>query len=115
MTIRTKKAGQLKEGDVIALPFGKTATVQTLTVQTKYRVIVRWEEDYPPTTFGVDQEVLIDVPDAPEKLYLVCRGCGEACDSIETANEHFVWLGNGPDTGVCADEGYDILPESEAM
>ncbi len=41
-----------------------------------------------------------------EKLYLVCRECGEAFDSIEAAFTHMCELG---------DATYAILPESEAM
>lgn len=55
----------------------------------------------------------IDEADLAEKLYLVCRGCGEACDEIKTAQEH----GSvDPNTKVwCGEDGFDILPESEAL
>lgn len=49
----------------------------------------------------------------PEKLYLVCNGCGEACDSIETAREHGV---RNPQSLVwCGDDGFVIQSESEAL
>ena len=39
-----------------------------------------------------------------EKWFIVCRCCGEAFDAIETAKEH-----------EACDDGFDVLPESEAM
>lgn len=45
-----------------------------------------------------------------EKLYLVCKGCGEAFDAIEPAKEH-----EAGSFGCEAADGYDILPESEAF
>lgn len=48
-----------------------------------------------------------------EKLYLVCRGCGEACDTIEIAQEHGA---SDPNTkSWCGEGGFDIAPESEAF
>jgi formylmethanofuran dehydrogenase subunit B len=49
-----------------------------------------------------------------EKMYLVCRGCGEACDTITFAHLH----GNSDPSGCagwCGEDGFDLLPESEAM
>lgn len=44
-----------------------------------------------------------------QKSYLVCDGCGEAFDTIETANDHEL----SPD---CPNEAtYTIKPESEAL
>jgi hypothetical protein len=48
-----------------------------------------------------------------EKMYLVCRGCGEACDDIGTARDHGV--SNPQSKTWCGEDGFDILPESEAM
>ena len=46
--------------------------------------------------------------DAISGWYLVCRQCGEAFDSIETARDHA--------PGDCGSwQGFDLLPESEAM
>lgn len=45
----------------------------------------------------------------PEKMYLVCRQCGEAFDSIVVVAE----VHNPCPEG--SDQGWDILPESEAM
>jgi hypothetical protein len=57
--------------------------------------------------------VVVDlVPD--EKQYLVCNGCGEAFDSITAAHEHGVFIA-GPDPTWCGENGFAILPESEAM
>ena len=52
------------------------------------------------------------VPD--EKQYLVCNGCGEAFDSITSAHEHGVFI-PGPDPSWCGENGFGILPESEAL
>lgn len=72
------------------------------------------------TALGFDQNSIHEigsltvekVPD--EKLYLVCIGCGEACDSIVTAQEHGVFI-PGPDPSWCGEDGFNILPESEAL
>jgi hypothetical protein len=48
-----------------------------------------------------------------EKRFLVCRGCGEACDGIISATEHGVSDVSGCG-GWCGEEGFDIVPESEA-
>jgi hypothetical protein len=49
-----------------------------------------------------------------EKMYLVCRVCGEAFDDIATASGH---PESNPDnlTDCPADEGWDIQPESVAL
>lgn len=44
--------------------------------------------------------------DAPA-MYVVCRGCGEAFDDLAIAYAH-------GDDG-CGSDGWDVLPESEAM
>jgi hypothetical protein len=43
----------------------------------------------------------------PEQLYIVCRQCGEAFDNMGPAWGH---------AGTCgSDQGFDLLPESEAF
>jgi hypothetical protein len=49
-----------------------------------------------------------------ETQFLVCRGCGEAFDSITPAHEHGVFIA-GPDPQWCGEAGFDIVPESEAF
>jgi len=49
-----------------------------------------------------------------EKLYLVCIGCGEAFDNITAAHEHGVFI-PGPDPSWCGEDGFNIMPESEAL
>jgi len=49
-----------------------------------------------------------------EKQVLVCRNCGEAFDSITLAHEHGTADLSGS-AGWCGDEGFNILPESEAF
>jgi hypothetical protein len=49
-----------------------------------------------------------------EKQYLVCINCGEAFDSITAAHEHGVFI-PGPDPSWCGEDGFNILPESEAF
>ena len=49
-----------------------------------------------------------------EKLYLVCDNCGEAFDSIITAQEHGHSDLSGS-AGWCGDNGFSIMPESEAL
>lgn len=49
-----------------------------------------------------------------EKMYLVCKGCGEAFDSIPGAHEHGVFIA-GPDPTWCGENGFDLVPESEAL
>lgn len=49
-----------------------------------------------------------------EKPYLVCRGCGEAFDSLIPAHEHGAYI-PGPDPSWCGEAGFDIVPESEAL
>jgi len=47
-------------------------------------------------------------------MCLVCINCGEAFDSITAAHEHGVFI-PGPDPSWCGENGFAILPESEAM
>ncbi len=48
-----------------------------------------------------------------EKMYLVCNGCGEAFDDIQAAHQHGA---SDPQSKTwCGDDGFVILPESEAM
>ena len=49
-----------------------------------------------------------------EKMFLVCKNCGEAFDTIETAHQHGTFIA-GPDPSWCGEDGFDLLPESEAM
>jgi predicted nucleic acid-binding Zn-ribbon protein len=49
-----------------------------------------------------------------EKQYLVCIGCGEAFDDITAAHEHGVFI-PGPDPSWCGENGFQIVPESEAF
>lgn len=46
-----------------------------------------------------------------ETLYVVCLGCGEAFDDLVIAKQHEA---DSKDPS-CTSEGYEILPESEAM
>jgi hypothetical protein len=46
---------------------------------------------------------------APDPLWLVCRQCGEAFDDLDPAREHVSPVGCG------SYQGFDLLPESEAM
>lgn len=76
--IRSKKAGDLESGDVVALPFEKTATVNIVTVQSRNRIIVKWaDEGLRPTTYEVDTEVFVDVPE-----YLPSNESGDAWQCI---------------------------------
>jgi Fe2+ or Zn2+ uptake regulation protein len=49
-----------------------------------------------------------------EKQFLVCRNCGEAFDTITAAHEHGTADLSGC-AGWCGDEGFNIVPESEAF
>jgi len=70
------------------------------------------------TALGFDQNSINEiggltvelVPE--EKRVLVCRGCGEACDSIISAHEHGQSDPSGC-AGWCGEDGFDLVPESE--
>jgi hypothetical protein len=94
---------------------------------TDYRVAVPVEADTAAdaawivvTALGFDMNSINEiggvqveaVPD--EKQYLVCINCGEAFDSITAAHEHGVYI-PGPDPSWCGEEGFNIMPESEAL
>lgn len=49
----------------------------------------------------------------PDKLYLKCVNCGEVFDEIETAYSHF--LNDKEFDCQGADEGFEIVAESEAF
>ena len=49
-----------------------------------------------------------------EKQYLVCVGCGEAFEDITSAHQHGVFI-PGPDPSWCGENGFQIVPESEAF
>ena len=57
---------------------------------------------------GIGVDASVHSPQITEQMYLVCRQCGEAFDSIDTATSHLP-------IGCGSDQGWDILPESEAM
>lgn len=49
-----------------------------------------------------------------ERMYLVCKGCGEAFDNMQSAHEHGTFI-PGPDPSWCGEDGFDMVPESEAL
>ena len=53
-----------------------------------------------------------EIPD--DKPYLVCRGCGEAFDSLGFAQAHGTFI-PGPDPSWCGEAGFDIVPEEDAL
>ena len=75
------------------------------------RIIKNWTRGLLTNEEFVAEVLTVVYPPATsdeEKLYLVCRQCGEAFDEIGTAASH--------EPGTCgSDQGFDILPESEAL
>ena len=69
---------------------------------------------------GADQHSINDIGGLrvtlvpAEKQYLVCSRCGEAFDNITSAHEHGTADLSGS-AGWCGDDGFNILPESEAF
>jgi hypothetical protein len=69
---------------------------------------------------GIDQIVVeaterIEVTLVPDETpFLVCINCGEAFDNITSAYEHGYSDVSGS-AGWCGDEGFNIVPESEAF
>jgi hypothetical protein len=51
---------------------------------------------------------------AEEKPYLVCKGCGESFDDLIAARDHGTFIA-GADPTWCGEEGFDLVPESEAL
>ena len=100
MTTKSVYATELEVGMVLALPFGRTATISDKRVG-RNSVYVGFEGSNVRTSFDLSQEVLIDVT---EKQYLVCHECGEVWDNIQIASEH-----------PCVGPEYSIVPESEAL
>lgn len=49
-----------------------------------------------------------------KQQYLACVNCGEVFDSITTAHEHGASDPSGS-LGWCGDDGFNIIPESEAF
>ena len=72
------------------------------------------------TALGFDQNSIHEigsltvekVPD--EKMYLVCINCGEAFDGITAAHEHGVFI-PGADPHWCGEEGFNLVPEEDAL
>lgn len=71
-------------------------------------------------TLGADENSINDiggvtVEEIPaRKPYLVCRGCGEAFDSLLFARDHGVFI-PGLNPAWCGEAGFDIVPEEEAL
>jgi hypothetical protein len=69
---------------------------------------------------GADENSINDIggltvePVPEEKQFLVCIRCGEAFDNITSAHEHGTADLSGS-AGWCGDEGFNIVPESEAF
>lgn len=63
---------------------------------------------------GVEVSPVVTSRSHPESLFLVCESCGEAFESIAAAHEHGVFI-PGPDPSWCGENGFLILPESEAL
>lgn len=53
-----------------------------------------------------------NLPSDSEKLYLMCNRCGEVFDKIKTASEHGQSVTG---TDWCGEDGFVIVPESEAF
>ncbi len=72
------------------------------------------------TALGFDQNSINEiggltveaVPD--EKTFLVCKGCGEAFDTMPLAREHGAFI-SGFNPTWCGEDGFDLVPESEAF
>lgn len=92
-----------------------------------YDVTVRVQADGPAEAARVVIEALgfdeysinevggVRVDLAPEeKQCLVCINCGEAFDNLSAAHEHGVFI-PGADPRWCGEEGFSIVPESEAF
>ena len=59
-------------------------------------------------------QAISTIPDPnDEKQYLVCKGCGEAFDTIDSAHKHGTSDPNSKSW--CGEDGFDLLPESEAL
>ncbi len=58
---------------------------------------------------GVQVELVV-----PDRPCLVCVNCGEAFTDITAAQEHGEFI-PGPNPRWCGDEGFNIVPESEAF
>lgn len=67
-------------------------------------------------TYSIEDVGGVKVSPVPEgeKQMLVCQNCGEAFDDIQAAHDHGVFLG-GMDPSWCGEDGFAIMPESEAM
>lgn len=57
MTIRMVKATDLKPGDVLALPMGKTATITEVSIGTKF--VTMKTNEYPTARAGRYDEVMV--------------------------------------------------------
>jgi len=87
-----------------------------VTAQTSYeakRVIV--------DALGFDEYSINDIggvvvtPVPDEKQFLVCRGCGQAYDSLTAAHEHGASNFPGPNPLWCGENGFDIVSEEDAL
>ncbi len=69
------------------------------------------------TALGFDQNSVHEIGSLTvelvpeEKMYLVCKGCGEAFDSISAAHEHGVFIA-GADPTWCGEDGFDLVPRA---
>ena len=94
---------------------------------SEYDVTVRVSADSPEdamavviVALGTDKDAINDIgglkvsPVLEEKQYLVCDNCGEAFDDIIPAYEHGTADLSGS-AGWCGDNGFSIVPESEAL
>lgn len=72
----------LKPGNVLALPFGKTATITGVRIGWQYMNLKL--ADLPPTRIGKFDEVLIELPDECEVCGTVTKNFnGELIDHTE--------------------------------
>jgi hypothetical protein len=118
MAVRHIKAEDLKVGMTVVGFLDrkqKVIDLRPFTARSQY-VYFKLDNGLPWDRFDRYKEVPVEFPDEPvtEKMYLVCHCCGEACDSIEAAHEH----GNSDPSGTvgwCGEDGFNILPESEAF
>lgn len=95
---------------------------------TAYTVTVPVTADSPDeaartilTGLGMDEHSANDIGGVEVHLVpadrpcLVCVNCGEAFTDITAAQEHGASNFPGPNPRWCGDEGFNIIPESEAF
>lgn len=106
--------------DTVTGTWGEAVDLRIVTAKSNLDEVLDTMSDDEVTKVGlsdgrpIDQYIANQGTANAEKMFLVCKNCGEAFDTLQTAHEHGTFI-SGPDPSWCGEDGFDLVPESDAF